>query len=656
MMNIAVPNEVKKKGDEACFLWETIYDTEHYKPEADTAINHVGEKLEDIYFPIHLSQPLSKYKVLWKEYARYGQPETKEHANSMEIHSNGWYGLRRGGDYNGSQQYKNMLAIMSSSMTLVDELKEKHIGKRFILGSPGSGKSMLCSRVALACARSDFGIEKFAVLLKCRNLKDEHRSLGTIKNNLCGSSEDFEHIAYEMSSTSLTPDRFVALMNRHAEKGDLLLTIDGFDELSNDNKNLLTKSLHNYLNQKEYSQVDVIITARIQEYSYEEMQYVDDIFIYHFIWHLSWQEIQDFIMQWSCNRSNQKQADLNFVNESYRELKEDVTHIIQSLSGTALYLNNFLDIKVESGHIPINMSMYYKYYLQKAFNRRTHDNSIPYERIAEYIAYKMFLGSDNVEMVIDRSKLINYIFEYYEANKRKFRHKLSMDSAQSILNVMECDMALFVPAVSHRGESFGLQFVHLTLQELLCAKAINEHVAGNGAAEYFRHYYSFSNMSSSQMRVAFDNYKQISYNLIKLSNERTLKENEEIERIFIDENLVPFLFEIINEGLQLFQPKQVLKRIFDSENSSIIIEYGENGFMPFVNDEKFLQSLISVTDNLSMNSFVDSISGLIEKLNPEYRDVLKELAEERMLDTELKVPDAYVIAYGIIKNIEAPNN
>ena len=611
MMNITVPEEVKKKGDEACFLWETVYDTEHYKPEADSAINHIGEKLEDVYFPIHLSLPFPNYKSLWNAFARLGQPETKEWANSTETHSNRWYGLSRGGDYNGSQQYKNILAIMSRAKTLVDELKEKHIGKRFILGNPGSGKSMLCSRVALACARSDFGIEKFAVLLKCRNIKNEHRSL-----------DGFEHIAYEMSSTSLSPDHFTTLMNSHAEKGDLLLIVDAFDELSSDDKKLLTRSLHNYLNKEEHSLVDVIITGRIQDYSYEEMQYVDDIFIYHFIWRLSWLEKKEFIKQWANNRSNQKQIDLSFVDESYRELKNDVEHIIQILADIPLYLNNFLDIKVDSGHIPINMSMYDKYFLQKAFNRRAHDNSIPYERIAEYIAYKMFFGSGDVEIVIDRSKIVNYILEYCEANKRKFRHRISMSDAQGILNVMESDMALFVPAISHRGESFGLQFVHLTLQELLCAKAINEHIVGDGAADFFKNYSvkgEFLTGSETSLNplsnTKHNNYKSgilaIAQDLITIcnSNEQAENENEEIERILIEQRLDQLLEYKVKEGMKLFYPKRVLEIIINSD-----IYSGQS-------DYKIEQDAWSI----------------VATVKPEYRTTLKEVADEHIFKAKNRI-------------------
>lgn len=621
-MNIAVPEEIKEKGDEACFLWETIYDTEHFKPEADMTVDHIGEKLEEVYFPIHLSKSQSSFTAIWETYARFGQLETKETPQSLKMHSNSNYRLFGiGGDYIDPKNYNDTLAIISNSTSLAYELKEKRIGRRFILGNPGSGKSMLCSRVALACARSDFGIKKFAVLLKCRNIENHYRRSFTLTYKSDDSLEEFELMAYEMSSTYLKLDNFSALLNRHAEKGDLLIIIDGFDELSNDNKKLLTRSLHNYLNKEENSQVDVIITGRIYNYSHEEMQYVDGVFLYHYIMRLTQQEKEYFVKQWLKNQSGLKQVNMNFVNEVLGELKDNVENIIENLSGIPLFLSRLLEIKANSGYIPINMATYNNHFLRQIFDRRTHD-SIPYKRIGEFIAYKMSLGSVDMKIVISRSEIISYIVDYYETNKQQFRHRIDKREAENILNVMEGVMALFVPAISHRGKMWGLQFIHLSVQELLCAKAINEHVVGNGAVEFLKkysvmgEYLAASGTSLNPLsNIKHNNYKSgilaIAQDLITIcnSNEQAENENEEIERILIEQRFDQLLEYKVKEGMKLFYPKRVLEIIINSD-----IYSGQS-------DYKIEHDAWSI----------------VATVKPEYRTTLKEVADEHIFKAKNRI-------------------
>ena len=556
MLGTAEPKREINMSDEEYFLCEMQYIAENIDSEASKK----KEKLEDIYFPIHLSEKKTSFRSLWNDYARYEQGLTirsnlRDHLDPTHIDPP---------EYNYPQKYKHSLAILSQTVNLVDEFNEKHIRKG-IFGSPGSGKSLFCARLVLACIKNEIESKRFPVLLRCRSLNRVDAT----------GFKLFYDFAYVMSSTDLSFERFKAILDEHVVKGDLLLIIDGFDELSHDNKINVSEKTADFLGKPENSLTDMIVTGRLLNYNDEEINHLSRLepgLCYHYIHPMTNHERVGFIATWVFLSKDRRvtESDLELVSETEKEL-DSTENIIKDLSYFPMYLSNLLEIKEHTGHIPKSMSEYNESFIKK-FARRAEvaEDSTPFFLIIKYIAYRMTFDRDDISIIISRDELINYIKECYGNRSfcRSFPRRIDDKEAERIVNVMINDMGVFVSAISHRGEDFGLQFLHLTVQELFASMAVNNSLTpdGSGSLEFFR--YKFGNnvqdIESNIYPDLGDRFIKIAENLILFSNKtaKGIKTSEEIEKILIEKKSVFLLMKKLGSQSILYYPKQVLSVLF----------------------------------------------------------------------------------------------
>ena len=548
--------EIDKLSAEERFIQETIYDCEYIKPDADNAIEYSTVMLNDVYYPIRLSTQYKSFEAMWTLYARFGQAESVEPGGFKK--RSGMPSAFGSGEISyGIEKLKNAIAILSQKETLNDKIKNETI-RSVILGVPGSGKSMFCARLALACAKEEYDIKRFAVMLKCR----------TLRSKVINCRNSFEHIAYEMSSTGLNTKEFITLMNNHAEKGDLLLIIDGFDELNKQNKTLVFQTLRDYLNKEEYSHVSMIMTGRTQAYDKEikeEINSINDI-SFHYVQRMTKQDKNFFIGQWLYSLNGKNAVDGPFINSALEELELYTDETIKDLSEIPLYLSNMLEIKRFEGHIPQNIAKYNESFLRK-FEHRVHDDNIhdyPYEVIIKYIAYSMTFDGENRKIVINSDELQHLIEKCCNVFPYSFNDYIDENESEYIMNVLVNDMAIFRPVISHRGHDLGFQFMHLSVQELLTAKAIITHTTPDksGAIEFFHDYFNknYSPLDKEQF------YYLIAKDLLRLSDELRNSESREIEKMLIEKKCTLLLDDKIMENMTIFYPRQVMMLYFEGED------------------------------------------------------------------------------------------
>ena len=650
--------DIAKLSAEERFIQETIYDCEYIKPDADNAIDYSNVMLDDVYYPIHLSNEYGDYWRMWFSYARFGQAESVE-PRGFKMRSGMSPAFGSGEISYDIDNYKYAIAVLSQKEALTEKIKNESI-RSIILGVPGSGKSMFCARLALACAKKEFGIERFAVLLKCRNLR----------NKMINCSNCFEHIAYEMSSTGLNTKEFITLMSNHAENGDLSLIIDGFDELNRQNKTIVFQALRDYLNKEDHSHINMIMTGRIQDYEEEIVDIINSIndISFHYIQRMTKNDKYFFIRQWSFNLNEKKEEDYSFVFDALDEIELGTEEIIKDLSEIPLYLSNLLEIKRAEGHIPQNMVKYNESFLRK-FERRVHTDDIPYDLIIKFIAYCMTFEDDNRKIVINSDELTLLIEKCYSIFTYHFNGFIGKNEAEHIINVLVNDMAIFRPAISHRGEDLGLQFMHLSIQELLAAKAIITHTTpdGSGAVEFFHNNYNrINNPKDNEMF-----YYLIAKDLLRLSDELRNRESREIEMQLIEEKCTLLLNDKIKEKMVVYYPRQVMMLYFETNriymDTIISIHPQFRVYIREIAMEKIQKTeseeeqniLYDILDQIEVREKADMLKGLIKdkiafiKAVMNYLTEIKSLAVKYLQRVDDK--DDHIMLNRFINRIDALN-
>ncbi|MDB6025176.1 MAG: putative NTPase family protein, partial [Verrucomicrobiales bacterium] len=148
------------------------------------------------------------------------------------------------------------------------ELDATQVVSRFrrlmIKGTPGSGKSMLLKDIALCYALgklNDLEDKPIAVLLELHRLNDGVTSIET-------------HLSHELERKGFP--RAESFVKRSLEAGNLLLLLDGFDEINAKDRLNATRTIRDFLEKNDRCRA--IMTCRTQVYKNEFSDVMDQTF------------------------------------------------------------------------------------------------------------------------------------------------------------------------------------------------------------------------------------------------------------------------------------------------------------------------------------------------------------------------------------------
>lgn len=341
-----------------------------------------------------------------------------------------------------------------------------------ILATPGGGKTTLVKRIALAYAFpdrreaiSDSLPEQdwFPLFIRCRQLGEMARSsiyeiLGAIAKRA------------EMKDRE---DDFLILINRYLRSGEVLLLIDGLDEISDEQIRLsFVKQLRIFL--ATYPQVKVIITSRIagfrivggQLYAtckhYRLADFDDD-------------DIKRLVVAWH----KEVIGDREEIILEAEKLADTIyyTDRVRQLAVNPLLLTTLLLVKRWMGQLPTRRSVLYGKAIEvllmtwnvEGYEPIDQDEAIP--QLA-FVAYTMMkekiqrISSRRLSEILTLArKQMPEILSYTKMSVSEFIQRVELRSSLMILSGHEVEKGTLLPMY---------EFRHLTFQEYLTAKAVVE--------------------------------------------------------------------------------------------------------------------------------------------------------------------------------------
>ncbi len=342
-----------------------------------------------------------------------------------------------------------------------------------ILAKPGGGKSTLIRRIALAYAYpkrmhevdDNLPDEKwFPVYIRCRDLGE----------NLPGGIIDSIFSIINRAELSQYRTAFESLIKEQIEKGQMLLLIDGLDEIANEQKRIqFVDQLYTFVNT--YPSVHLLVTSRETGFravarklgSYCRQYTIADL-----------NEIQ--IHQLS---ENWHQA----LIDNPRQAKEDSDNVcdiilqdsrITALARNPLLLTTLLFVRRWLGYLPTKKCQLYQEMIKLllvSWNAGAH-NKMDMDETEPQLAFVAYCMTKAGKQTIGKAELIQCIDEARRART-------------DLLGYTEIAPAAFIKQVEERSSILiqqGLEedergnlepsyeFSHLSFQEYLTAKAIAE--------------------------------------------------------------------------------------------------------------------------------------------------------------------------------------
>ena len=347
-------------------------------------------------------------------------------------------------------------------------------GKRVaILAKPGGGKSTLIRRIALAYAyperkaKVDDGLpdaEWFPIYIRCRDLGENvQKSITEIIFSIVSRAELSQYrIAFE------------TLVEEQLKIGQVLLLIDGLDEISNEQYRVqFVNQLHTFVNTN--STVHLLITSRetgfravAQKLSSYCNQYV--------IADLNEVRICQLSENWhKALLDNQSQAKADSDNVCKIILQDPR---ITALARNPLLLTTLLFVKRWIGYLPTKKCQLYQEMIKLllvSWNAVAHlrmdmDETEP--QLA-FVAYRMtkegkqtITKEELIQCIADARKALPELLGYTKVSPAEFIDQVEARSSILIQQGLEED---------DRGNLVqSYEFSHLSFQEYLTAKAISE--------------------------------------------------------------------------------------------------------------------------------------------------------------------------------------
>ena len=321
--------------------------------------------------------------------------------------------------------------------------QEKYL---MVFGEPGIGKSTFLRKVGLEAMKGNH--EKYQhnltpVLLELKHFKEEQIDIqGLIQKefNICG----FPHVEKTI------PDKL--------KKGELLILLDGLDEVPDANTNNVITTIQNFVDH--HNKNRFIISCRTAARNH--FRQFTDIEIVEF----DDQQIESFIQHWFSDEPETAQ-------ECWQLLQQPEYASAKELGQTPLLLTFLCLVYDENQAFPTNRSRLYGDALRILLERWAAENRLPNRRqIYEN------LSIENEEILLSEIAYFYFSEDRLFYNQGELTDQIKtflMDSlnaphyldGEQILKTIEKEQGIFVERA--RGE---YSFSHLTLQEYLTAKYI----------------------------------------------------------------------------------------------------------------------------------------------------------------------------------------
>ena len=403
------------------------------RSELDDAILQLRQKM---YYPIELSLPFDNLDVLLGKY----DEEEKKIDNKFRI-------VRTGDDADDKALTKDDSGFFASCPL-----------RKMIFAPPGCSKTLFTKKLAFYLADTQ-DLNLFPLYLQCDRLNESE-----------DNDEDFVRLAYKMQVIEIDEESFKKIIKEHTDNG--VLIIDGLDECSEDDRKVFAKSLNTFLN--EHNDVGFVITSRLRQYSKQELADPENT-KYHFIKKLNDSAIFSYCIKWillyrsiigEAIGDAEAEAEAKEIIDYFNKNSDDS---IRSLVRIPMHCSNMLKMREENYEgLPRNIKQYYEDYI-KLKMRRISGNDEFYDKLIQYMAYWMSCCPHKRYVSIEESTLTEEVIGSY-IKQLDVKNRKVEDVLDTLVNNMS---VLTQVSLDHSDE---YRFEHLSLQELLTAKAIKSKI------------------------------------------------------------------------------------------------------------------------------------------------------------------------------------
>lgn len=322
-----------------------------------------------------------------------------------------------------------------------------------LLGSPGSGKSTFIRKIGLEALKGKQGginhrlIPVFLELKRFTESKVDLKEIITNEFEICGFP-----LAKEFTKKAL-------------EKGKLLILLDGIDEVPTVNLNQVIEAIQDFVDR--YHKNHYITSCRIAAYRHNFRRFTDVV-----IAEFDNKQIEQFINRWFQSEEDKKsetaQKCWELLNKPENVAAKELAHTPLLLTFLCLvynrsqtFLNNRSALYNKALRILMEEWAAEKRILQQEIYQGL--NTELEEVLLSEIAYKSF---ELDRLFLPQTEIVQQIKTFLSSNLNAPAHL----SGEEILDAIAVQQGIFV----ERAEAI-YSFSHLTLQEYLTAKYINDH-------------------------------------------------------------------------------------------------------------------------------------------------------------------------------------
>ncbi|MBD2603113.1 NACHT domain-containing protein [Scytonema hofmannii FACHB-248] len=322
-----------------------------------------------------------------------------------------------------------------------------------VLGAPGAGKSTLLRKIgleALKAHQSEYQHQCIPLFIDLKQFTDKEIN---IHQTIVKDFFDCQLPLIEDFTT------------KALEQGKLLILLDGLDEVPTDNMDLAIKQIQSFVD--EWKKNRFIISCRIAAYR-QNFPKCSEVTIAEF----NDGQIQQFIKNWFSSEVDKK---VETAEKFWGLLKQQEYTATKELAQTPLLLTFLCLVYDESQDLPKNRSTLYSDALDILLRRWRAEKRIQEDRIDQELGIDLekimlseiaYLGFEAEKLFFSHQEVVREIKEFLASNDNAPKHL----EAEVVLDAIAIQQGILV-----ERERDIYSFSHLTLQEYLTAKYIDDH-------------------------------------------------------------------------------------------------------------------------------------------------------------------------------------
>jgi hypothetical protein len=322
-----------------------------------------------------------------------------------------------------------------------------------VLGAPGAGKSTFLRKIgleALKAHQSEYQHQCIPVFLDLKQFSDKEIN---IHQTIVNEFRDSQLPLVEYFTT------------KALEQGKLLILLDGLDEIPTDNMDLVVSKIENFVDKEQRNRF--IISCRIAAYR-RNLNKFSKVTIAEF----NDGQIQQFIQNWFSSEVDKK---VETAEKFWRFLNQQEYTATKELAQTPLLLTFICLVYDESQDLPKNRSTLYSDALDILLRRWRAEKRIQEDRIDQTMGVDLekimlseiaYIGFEANNLFFSHQEVVRQIKEFLRSNDNAPKHL----KAEAVLDAIAIQQGILV---ERKRDIYS--FSHLTLQEYLTAKYIDDH-------------------------------------------------------------------------------------------------------------------------------------------------------------------------------------